>query len=151
MVATDIDPRALAVAAFNARRLGVDQLISFRVADRLLGIAGPFDLMASNPPYIPHHAIANLAPDVRNYDPLLALDGGTDGLDFYRDLIGEARRIVPAGEIVLEIGQSQQAAIAALVETTLPASVSATLRFAPDMAGVPRCAAFSTQNLSLPK
>lgn len=146
VVATDIDPNALAVAALNARRCGVDHLISFRLVDRLAGLAGPFDLLVSNPPYIPQAAIADLEPDVRNFDPHRALDGGGDGLDFYRTLIGGAHHLVPTGAVVLEIGRGQNQAIAELVAQALPAARVSTLNFTADMAGVPRCAAFWTQN-----
>ena len=71
-----------------------------------------FDLIVSNPPYIPSGEIATLDPEVRDFDPRLALDGGADGLDFYRRLANEAAAfLLPGGRIMLEFGAGQEAAV----------------------------------------
>ena len=76
-----------------------------------------FDLIVSNPPYIPTAEIETLEPEVRDYDPRGALDGGADGLDFYRRLAVEAQQFLkPAGKIILEFGEGQAAAIREIFE-----------------------------------
>lgn len=105
---TDNSPAALAVACDNARRLGVGERATFMVADWLAGIDGRFDLIVSNPPYIRRGSIARLEIDVRDHDPLEALDGGPDGLDAYRRIAaGAASVLAPGGALVLEIGSDQ--------------------------------------------
>jgi len=86
-VGTDINLAALACARDNARALGYAGRASFVACDYGAALAGPFDLLLCNPPYVAHGEIAGLAPDVRLYDPLRALDGGLDGLDGYRALV----------------------------------------------------------------
>ena len=83
-VASDLSAAALAVAKGNAEALGVAGRASFVQANWFEGIGGKFDLIVSNPPYIPLGDIAGLAPDVREFDPPRALDGGPDGLEAYR-------------------------------------------------------------------
>ena len=86
--------------------------VACHIAD---GVEGPFDLVVSNPPYIPHGDIAALEPEVRDYDPLLALDGGADGLDAYRAIAGEARRLLaPDGHLFVELGLGQEPAVRTL-------------------------------------
>ena len=85
-VASDLSAAALAVAKGNAEALGVAGRASFVQANWFEGIGGRFDLIVSNPPYIPLGDIAGLAPDVREFDPPRALDGGPDGLEAYRRL-----------------------------------------------------------------
>ena len=105
---TDNSPAVLAVACDNARRLGVGERATFMVADWLAGIDGRFDLIVSNPPYIRRGSIARLEIDVRDHDPLEALDGGPDGLDAYRRIAaGAASVLAPGGALVLEIGSDQ--------------------------------------------
>ena len=79
--------------------------------------ACPFDLIISNPPYIPSAEIATLQPEVRDFDPRAALDGGVDGLDFYRRLAAEAKSFLkPEGKIMLEFGDGQAGAIRNIFE-----------------------------------
>src|SRR5262245_1597464 len=112
---TDRSAAALAVARDNARRLGVGERATFRVADWLAGIDGRFDLIVSNPPYIRHEAIGMLEIAVRNHDPLEALDGGPDGLDAYRQIaVGAASVLAPGGALVLEIGSEQAGAVTSI-------------------------------------
>lgn len=119
LVAVDISPPALERARANAERLGLGQRVEWIASDgcRALDPARRFDLVVSNPPYIPTAEIATLAPEVRDHDPRLALDGGADGLDFYRRLAEElAPRLAPGGAAMLEFGDDQAAAISALLE-----------------------------------
>ena len=77
--------------------------------------SGPFDLIVSNPPYVARGDIAALAPEVRDYDPAVALDGGIDGLDGYRAIAAEARRLLaPGGRLIVELGAGQEPAVRAL-------------------------------------
>lgn len=142
-VATDVSAEALATARTNADRLGVQDRVEFKQASMLDGIEGPFDLLISNPPYIPSGEIAGLAPEVTRHDPRLALDGGPDGLAFYRRIIAEAKRVVPAGWVVLETGHDQADAIVQAAEAA-GAVATGTSRTYLDLAGRPRCVAFST-------
>ena len=115
-VATDISPSALALTAANAMRLGVGARASFMAADWLDGIAGQFDLILSNPPYIASGEIAGLADDVAAYDPVLALDGGPDGLDAYRRIAGGVPGILAEkGRLLVEMGAGQAAQVSAIL------------------------------------
>jgi len=108
-VASDLSAAALQVAKGNAEALGVADRASFVQANWFEGIGGKFDLIVSNPPYIPLGDIAGLAPDVREFDPARALDGGPDGLEAYRRLAAGARgHLAPSGSVVLEIGAGQE-------------------------------------------
>lgn len=107
-LATDIAPNALEVAARNADRHCVKHRIAFQEADWLDGIDGSFDLIISNPPYIPTAEISGLSLEVSRFDPILALDGGADGLEPYRKLAaGALARLKPAGRVMVEIGAGQ--------------------------------------------
>ena len=111
-VASDLSAAALAVAKGNAETLGVAGRASFVRANWFEGIDGKFDLIVSNPPYIPLGDIARLAPDVREFDPSRALDGGPDGLEAYRRIAGGAgSHLVLQGHIALEIGAGQENAV----------------------------------------
>lgn len=115
-VGVDISADALAVAAGNAARNGVDGRARFVQGDWAAALDGKFDLIVSNPPYIPAGDIPNLGPEVRNHDPILALDGGQDGLDAYRTIIKEINRLLsPGGICLLEIGIGQAPDVARLV------------------------------------
>jgi len=87
---TDISAEALETARDNAARLGFSDRAAFVRCDYASALSGPFDLIVSNPPYVRSADIATLAPEVRDHDPLAALDGGADGLDAYRALIAQA-------------------------------------------------------------
>ena len=96
---------------------------------------GPFDLIVSNPPYVARGDIASLAPEVRDYDPAVALDGGTDGLDGYRAIAADARRLLaPGGRLIVELGAGQEPAVRALF-TKAGLTVGAARK---DLAGIPR-------------
>ncbi len=118
VTAVDVSAAALAVARANAQRHGLEQRIEFIQADALTGLPSSvrFDLVVSNPPYIPHDEISSLQPEVRDFDPPLALDGGEDGLDFYRRLAAESPGILkPGGRLMLEFGDGQAGKIKSLL------------------------------------
>ncbi|NDV88679.1 peptide chain release factor N(5)-glutamine methyltransferase [Aurantimonas aggregata] len=107
-LATDISEAALVTARQNAEAAGVARRMLPVRMDYLAGLAGPLDLLVSNPPYIPHHDIASLAREVRDHDPLRALDGGADGLVAYRSIAEFAAAVVRVGgEVIVEIGIGQ--------------------------------------------
>lgn len=123
IVATDVSAGAIAVAARNALKIGVATRVAFRRADCWTVIDGGgalqcFDLIVSNPPYIRDSEIASLAPEIRDYEPRAALDGGPDGLDFYRRIARDApAHLKPGGALMVEIGQGQPAGVAAIFRT----------------------------------
>jgi release factor glutamine methyltransferase len=118
--ATDISAEALAVASENARRQGVAERIHFLQGDLFLPVADRrtgFDLIVSNPPYVACSDFATLQPEVCDWEPRVALDGGPDGLDFYRRLLTEGPAYLRAGGwLVMEIGHGQGAAIIRLAQ-----------------------------------
>ena len=108
-IGIDISEAALEVARGNAAALGLSDRASFRHGDWGKGLAGPFDIIISNPPYVRRGDIAGLQPEVRHHDPHLALDGGGDGLKFYRMLAAEGRpHLKPSGKLVAEFGDRQE-------------------------------------------
>ena len=108
VLATDISADALTVARRNAERHGVAERVAFRRADLLDGSTGPFDLIVSNPPYVPDAVIGTLAPEVRLHEPPGALRGGPDGLDTVRRLAAAAAgRLRPGGWLIVEVGAGQ--------------------------------------------
>ncbi|MDP3896474.1 MAG: peptide chain release factor N(5)-glutamine methyltransferase [Mesorhizobium sp.] len=112
---TDIAPDALATASANAHALGLaDRLTAIR-SDWFDGVEGVFDLIVSNPPYIPTAEIGGLDREVRLFDPHRALDGGADGLDAYRTIAaGAGNHLAEGGHVALEIGAGQRAAVAGI-------------------------------------
>jgi release factor glutamine methyltransferase len=136
ITATDISSRALAVAGKNAKRNGVD--LRFLTGDLLAPVAGErFEIVVSNPPYVPNGDRATLSVEVREYEPELALFAGDDGLDVYRRLIPTAfDALVPGGFVALEIGYGQSKAITEL----LAGSGFAQIEFVPDLQNIPRVA-----------
>jgi release factor glutamine methyltransferase len=107
LVATDISPQALAVAKDNGERCGLDERVEWLCSDLFNSLENKtFDLIVSNPPYVRHADIDLLEPEVRDYEPHLALDGGADGLDCYRRIATEAARfLVPGGHLLFEVGE----------------------------------------------
>lgn len=132
---TDVSSAALDVARTNAVRCRVDSRCDFVVCDIASGVEGPFDLIVSNPPYIAHDEIVTLAPEVRDYDPQVALDGGRDGLDAYRSIAGDAKRILaPGGRLFVELGVGQNEQVRVLfTEAGLSPGIPRS-----DLAGIPR-------------
>jgi release factor glutamine methyltransferase len=132
-------PEAHAYAARNAARLAPGRA-GIRLAD-WNAASGPFDLVFSNPPYIPAAEIESLAPEVRDHEPRAALDGGPDGLDAYRALGALLPGILkPGGYALLEIGAGQAAAMEPLF------SGLELVRIAPDLSGIPRCVILKPRN-----
>ncbi len=112
--ALDVSAAAVALARKNVERHGVSDRVDVVHGDGLATLAPElrFDLIVSNPPYIPSAEIAQLPPEVRDYEPRLALDGGADGLDFYRRFAVEAApRLNARGKIMLEFGDGQATAL----------------------------------------
>jgi release factor glutamine methyltransferase len=135
-VGTDVSLSALGTAKSNAAALGLADRSAFIACYYAAALAGPFDLIVSNPPYIPSGDIAHLSVEVRDYDPRLALDGGNDGFDAYRALIPQAAQLLaPGGALIVEAGQGQARGI-----ETLMASSALSVERPPkaDLAGVLR-------------
>jgi release factor glutamine methyltransferase len=135
VVATDISPSALEIARRNAARHGVADRVDFRLTSLLDGIAPAFDLVVSNPPYVPSGDLASLPPEVRNFEPREALDGGDDGLDALRALAKAAADVLsPGGWLIVEFGYGQESGVrAAIAETSLELAA-----VQPDLQGIPR-------------
>jgi release factor glutamine methyltransferase len=138
VTAADISPDALEVAKRNAAKNGVGDRIAFLHGDLFApldeGIA--FDLIVSNPPYIAHNEFPSLAPDVRDHEPRVALDGGPDGLAFYRRIaLGVGRYLKPGGQLLMEIGYTQESAVREILGFQAELEVVTTFK---DAAGHPR-------------
>src|SRR5262249_59953421 len=105
----------------NAAGLRLGDRAAFTVCDYGAALAGPLDLMVSNPPYVRTADIASLEPEVRQFDPVLALDGGADGLAAHRAIAADARRLLaPGGRLVVGIGFDQADPVAALLAGSRP-------------------------------
>lgn len=118
LMGTDISPEALRVAKENARTLVTDERIVFKQGDLFSALKGEarFDIITANPPYIPTDVIATLTEEVREHEPVLALDGMEDGLMCYRRIAAEAGAYLnPGGRIYLEIGYDQGKAVSNLM------------------------------------
>lgn len=133
-VGTDINIHALGVARDNARQLGL-QRTAFIACDMDTALAGVFDLVVSNPPYIASADIAGLPPEVRHFDPPQSLDGGPDGLDYYRAIAATVPGLLrPGGSVVVELGAGQASAVMELFRSAGLATASPRN----DLNGVPR-------------
>lgn len=132
-----VDRSALAAdtARANATRLGLAERAGFVVGDWSAALAGGFDLVVSNPPYLATAEMADLAPEVGRFDPALALDGGGDGLAAYRAIAADLDRLLaPGGRVVLEVGQGQAPAVSALLDGAGLSGIAVR----PDLAGIER-------------
>jgi release factor glutamine methyltransferase len=138
VTAIDLSAAALEVARHNAEINGVAERIRFLCGDLLAPVAEErFEIVVSNPPYVPGRDRDSLAVEVRDYEPGLALFAGDDGLEVYRRLIPEAFAVLTAGGLLaLECGYEQEEAIGAL----LAASGFKHIKFFPDLQGIPRVA-----------
>jgi release factor glutamine methyltransferase len=140
VVATDISTDALAIAHRNALRLGLGsraRLIHADCWDTLDGgeLLGRFDIVVSNPPYVCESEMARLEPEIRDFEPRAALDGGPDGLNFYRRIVvGLCDHLFDSGAVILEVGKGQAAAVAAILQATGCVEVSVSN----DLSGIPR-------------
>ncbi len=132
-LATDVSLPALRVAAANARALGAKLcLVACDVAAAIADAS--VDLLVSNPPYVPRAERDHLQREVRDYEPAVALFGGADGLEFYRRMAGEARRVLrPGGWLVMEMGIRQLGPIQQMLGACWGQK-----RVVPDLAGLPR-------------
>lgn len=138
VTAIDLSPAALAVAADNARSIGVAERIEFIEGDLAALPGGPYDLVVANPPYISHGDLAELMPEVRDFEPHLALDGGSDGFDAYRALARQAgAMLTPGGWLLVEVGIDQ----AAVVQALFAAAGLTEIFTARDLAGIERVVA----------
>jgi release factor glutamine methyltransferase len=135
-VGVDCTCGAANAARDNARRLGLAGRARFAVGDWAAAITGPFDAVVANPPYIASSVIATLAPEVRDFDPHIALDGGADGLAAYRAIARDLPRLLmPGGIFAGELGFGQGRAVAETI-----ASVGLAVEtIIPDLADIPRC------------
>ncbi len=139
-VGVDASDAALEAAARNARTNGLADRVSFLRGSWDAALGRTFDLVVSNPPYIPSGDIATLDREVRDHDPHLALDGGPDGLDCYRALVPELGALLaPDGLAVLEIGIGQADSVSALAT----GAGLCVLEIRPDFGGVPRAVALA--------
>jgi len=135
-IGVDISEAALAVAKENTIYFGMQSRVAFLASNWCEKLAGQFDIIVANPPYIPSKTIESLAPEVANYEPRLALDGGEDGLDCYRDIMHSLPLILEKdGIAVFEIGIGQQAALAEIA-TSCAMKVKETRQ---DLGGIIRC------------
>ena len=117
--AADLSADALEVAAGNAKRLEADVLFLQGDLYEAAAQMPPFDMIVSNPPYIPASVIPTLSEEVRLHDPHIALDGGEDGLDFYRRIVNGAREhLRQDGVLLLEIGADQAAAVTEMLRVS---------------------------------
>ena len=131
---SDVSVAALAVAKKNAKRLGLTQ-VGFFESDLFQNIKGTFELIVSNPPYIPDAVIGRLQRDIQDYEPRLALSGGPSGLDIYRRIAAEAgAHLKPGGYLMLEIGDGQETALLPILE----GKGFACLALVPDLTGTVR-------------
>ena len=138
VVAVDVDAAAVAVARRNAARLGLGGRVQVLRSDLFAALppGQRFDVIVANPPYIPAAEYVALEPNVRDYEPRLALHGGDDGLDVYRRLVpAAAARLLPGGTLALEVGAGQAAAVAGLLAG---AGAFAAPACRDDLGGVPR-------------
>ena len=138
LVATDLSAKALAVAQENASRLGVGERIQFLRGDLFVPLEkeSTFELIITNPPYIAEEDFPSLPPEVRGFEPRLALDGGKDGLNFFRRVLPRVGEFLnPGGWFLAEIGAGQAGKIRQIAEGE-PELVSC--GFVPDLAGIKR-------------
>jgi release factor glutamine methyltransferase len=116
-VGIDFCLAAAQLAATNAKALGLADRAAFLAGDWATALTGGFDLILSNPPYIPAQDLAGLMPEVRDYEPVSALDGGADGLDAYRALVEMLpEHLHPAGAAIFELGAGQLADVSLMAE-----------------------------------
>lgn len=134
-VATDISPAALAIAQENARIHSVQDRLLLLHTNLLMGVCGEFDLLLSNPPYIPTEEIPTLQQEVRDHEPHLALDGGKEGVALIRELLSQSRRNLSSeGWIAMEVAFGQ----ATHVESLLVENGFQSVGSRRDLAGIPR-------------
>ena len=113
----DLSEKALKIAQENRRNLGLEQTTALLQSDLFERVNGTYDMIVSNPPYIASEVITTLSEEVKDHEPMMALDGGTDGLDFYRIIIEKSPAyLTPKGMLFFEIGYDQGASVSQLME-----------------------------------
>ena len=138
VTATDVSPEALRVARENARMNGVADRITFLQGDLFTPVAGLFDVIASNPPYVSEEEYCRISPGVRDFEPAVALLAGPDGTEFHRALIrGATEHLVGGGWLLLEIGAGQDVRIEEMIRA---ADVYEEIGFVRDYSGIIRIA-----------
>jgi release factor glutamine methyltransferase len=138
LVATDSSVEALTIARLNADRHGVADRIEFLHTDLLRDTTSRFDLIVSNPPYVPARERETLQPEIREFEPPLALFGGPDGLSVIGRLIEQARgRLEPGGLLMFELGVDQEPSVRQLISTQGGLTM---MDFKRDLGGIPRVA-----------
>jgi len=141
-VGVDLSVDALQIAAGNAKKHGVANRCSFVAGNWGEAIGVKFDMVVSNPPYIAHKEMRLLEAEVANYDPHLALFGGMDGLDSYRSIASDLRRLLRGdGVLVLEIGAYQRESVTRILES----EEFKVLNVIPDIEGLDRCLTLKTR------
>ncbi|MDP2936236.1 MAG: peptide chain release factor N(5)-glutamine methyltransferase [Dehalococcoidia bacterium] len=134
--ATDNSQEALQVASFNAARQSVQERITFLQGSLLAPLPEPVDMVLANLPYVPTDILATLQPEIADYEPLAALDGGRDGLAVIRGLLSQApTRLRPGGRVLLEIGADQAVGVMQAASERMP---GAGVRVVKDLAGLDR-------------
>jgi release factor glutamine methyltransferase len=139
LVATDLAAAAVEATRQNARRYGLNGRLEVLEGDLFAPLSkrpdlGPFDAVVSNPPYVCSGDLESLAPEVRDYEPRAALDGGADGLDYYRRIAAQAGEFLrPGALLALEVGQGQDRAVAGLLEGAF-----VQIQVYPDLNRIPR-------------
>lgn len=137
-VGVDVSAEALAVAERNALTLGVFDRLTLIRSQWWEKVEGAFDLIVSNPPYIATRDIAQLQPEVRDWEPMMALDGGDDGLNAYRAIASNAsKHLTQDGQLLLEIGAGQDMDVSSILED----AGFGNLRHYDDLSGITRCIA----------
>lgn len=143
--ATDISAPALVAARRNAERHGLLDRIRFIRSRWLDEVDGRYHLLVTNPPYVPRDEIVSLAPEVAQWEPHRALDGGPDGLDAYRAILADTSRVlVPGGWAVFEVGHDQAAAVAMLAVNHGMEPAPLEWPLLRDLGGHTRCVAVAT-------
>jgi release factor glutamine methyltransferase len=131
--ATEISPEALEIARANSARLRLDERVTFHCTDLLHGVEGPFDIVASNPPYVGESEYDKVQLEVRKFEPRCAVFAGPEGMDVIRRLAPQARRVLqPGGWLAVEIGFSQEAQVRDVLRDWDD------VRTVPDLQGIPR-------------
>ncbi|WP_376791389.1 peptide chain release factor N(5)-glutamine methyltransferase [Thermoflexus sp.] len=139
--ATDLSPEALEVARENAIRHGVAHRLTFLLGDLCTPLPEPVDLLVANLPYVARSEWEGLDPAIWEYEPIMALDGGLDGLEVIRRFLAQAPHYLrPMGAVFLEIGAGQGAEVVALARAAFPRAV---IRLLKDAAGLDRVVAIT--------
>ncbi len=145
-VGIDISHDALKIAKQNAEKLNLSNRVEFIQSNWLDSICGRFDIIVSNPPYIPTDDINTLMPEVRKYDPLAALDGGIDGLDAYRTIISQINeKLSDFRFIVFEIGKDQDKCVKNILMSYKSLGTFSNISYKCDLNRIKRCIAITKE------